>query len=286
MVSIHGNAERKLFPGYCLERVIEILDRPVPTGNRTRHRPARVLVVGHQAEQVDRFRQRFNVVGSAPVRVNPLGEPTRTGEAGRIRNRGDCQLQPGLVQRVGRDLNDGRQQIAVCPVNVLEVKLKPGIPVQLALPDHGLVHDRLGIGVGRQHMKTLLVEHGKNGHHRYLVFAGPLEYRRIGSSGDQSVLIHLVPGGHQKIDLPRVRQKRANRIGPAGQIKERDRLRMQQTSRGARAEAEVFSWFSASNVFLESAGRRYAVALPSKCASISSSVFPLVSGRKKTMVMK
>ena len=29
-----------------------------------------------------------------------------------------------------------------------------------------------------------------------------------------------------------------------------------------------------------------AVALPSKCASISSSVLPLVSGRKKATVMK
>ena len=79
--------------------------------------------------------------------------------------------------------------------------------MQLALANHRLVHDGLGSGVHRQGVETLLVEHGKNGHERHLIVVSPLEHDWIGRTSHQAVLIHLIPGGHQHIDLRGVCQE-------------------------------------------------------------------------------
>ena len=102
VIAVEWNAQRKFLLRNDFECVIEVVDRPLPAGDGTRHRPARVLVVGHQAEQVDGFGQLGDVVSTAPVGVDPLGEAALTRRvAGRVGNGGDAELQAGLVQRVG-----------------------------------------------------------------------------------------------------------------------------------------------------------------------------------------
>jgi hypothetical protein len=180
-----------------------------------------VLIVGHQAKQVDVFRDGRDVVCAAPVCVNPFREPARAGEAGSIGHRGDGQLQTGFVQRFGGGFYHVGQSVAVDPIDILEIELESGVAVQFAFADHRLVHLRLRDGIPCEQVELLLVEERNDRHDRHLFLLRSFEHHGIGSAGDQTVLVYSVPRGHQQIDLRRMRQEGTNGVWTAGHVEKR-----------------------------------------------------------------
>src|SRR5690349_22563307 len=74
VIPVQGNSKRELLRRHDFQRVIQIGNGPVPSGHRTGDSPRSVLVIGHQAEKIYRFRYRPQIISSAPVPVNPRGE--------------------------------------------------------------------------------------------------------------------------------------------------------------------------------------------------------------------
>ena len=58
----------------------------------------------------------------------------------------------------------------------------------------------------------------------------------FGRAGHQAVLIHVVPGGHQQIDLGGVREKRADRLRLVGHVEERGRRGAQSRARNKQED--------------------------------------------------
>ena len=72
VISVDRNSHREFFFGDELQCVLDILNRPRIARDRPRHSPARVLVVGHEADQIGTLRQGFQIEGASPVRVQPV----------------------------------------------------------------------------------------------------------------------------------------------------------------------------------------------------------------------
>lgn len=73
-------------------------------------------------------------------------------------------------------------------------------------------------------MELFLVENGDDGHDREIFVMGALEDGGIGSAGDQAVLVDLIPGRDEQIDLRRVSEEGANGVGIISHVKEGDGL--------------------------------------------------------------
>src|SRR5579883_428792 len=168
VIPIKRNPKRELLFRDHLQRVIQIFHRPAPSAHRTRRRPARVLVIGHQANQVYRFRQRLQIVSSAPVRINPCRKRTLPRRPRSIRHRRNRELQPLPMQCLRRFCNNVAQRVPVRPRDVFKIKLKAGVAVLFAdsnqLPDHMVPRSR-----GRnQPMKRRLLKTAAGSNRHYL----------------------------------------------------------------------------------------------------------------------
>jgi len=129
-------------------------------------------------------------------------------------------LQTGLVHGFSRSLHQRRQDVAVGPVDVLEVNLESGVAVEPGLADHGLVEFGLGDGIGGQSVKFLLVVEADQGHHRQLFVVRSFQHGWIGSAGNQPILVHRIPGGYQQVDLRGVRLEGATRVRTVEHVEE------------------------------------------------------------------
>src|ERR1035441_6555016 len=89
VIAVEWNAQRKLLLWHCFKSVVEIVDGPLPASDRSGHGPSCVLIVGHQADQVDVFGDGGDVVCAAPVSVNPLGKCALPRIARSIRHRSE-----------------------------------------------------------------------------------------------------------------------------------------------------------------------------------------------------
>src|SRR5581483_12515570 len=105
---------------------------PTPSGNRAGSSPARVLVVGHQANQIDRLSKGFQVISAAPVLVEPRRKSGFARCSGRVRHGRDRDLQVLLMKGGGRLSDHCGQRIAVSPVDVLKIKLKAFVAILFA----------------------------------------------------------------------------------------------------------------------------------------------------------
>ena len=113
MITVKRDAKREFFLGDDLEGVIEIIDGPIPSCDRAGHRPAGVLIVGHEADKVDGFGDGADVVGATPVCVDPLGKATGARIAGSVGDGGDGELQADLVESFCGNLNEFCELVAM-----------------------------------------------------------------------------------------------------------------------------------------------------------------------------
>ena len=199
--------------------------------DRTGRGPARVLVVGHQADQVGVFAQRRQVVGTAPVLPHPLGELALASMPRCVGHHGDGQLQPVLVQRLGGLLGHQRVGVAIGPGNALEVELEAGVAVLLGLLQHRLDHVLLGRFVVQQVVKALATGgHRDDRHHRQLVLLGQLQHVCVRRTVDQAFAVDAVPGRHQQADLVDMGDHRVDRLLRVHHVEQRRRLGMRRTA--------------------------------------------------------
>lgn len=180
-----------------------------------------MLVVSHQANEIDSWSKRFQIIGALPVFIEPRIETCFARRARSVRHRSDADLQILRVQSAGRFLNHGRKQIAVGPVDIFKVELKTGVAVLFARVDEFGKHLAIGGLIGEELVNVGLNESGTadDGHYRNVMLARSIEYERIGAAGDEALGVDQIPCRDEDIDLVGMSEKGADGIGIAGHVK-------------------------------------------------------------------
>src|SRR6202044_3174071 len=99
--------------------------------------PASVLIVGHQADEVDSIPESFQVVASPPLLKHPCAEGSLARMSGRVGNNVDLNLQVLLVEGVSDFLYERGEAIAIGPHDIFDVEICAVVAVLFALAKEG-----------------------------------------------------------------------------------------------------------------------------------------------------
>ncbi len=203
--------------------VLEVRYGPLMAGDGAGRRVARVLVVSHEAQEIDSGADAFEVVSRAPIGEDPLGKAAFAGVSGRVRHGGDGKLQPGFMHGLRGFGDQNGEGIAVGLDDVFEIELKADIALLPRFGGDGGNHFPAGGGVRNQLVEVVLIETGihDNRHHGDAEAPGRIHHLRIRAAGNASGGVHVVPGWDEDIDLAGVLQKRCDAVGVGGQVEKR-----------------------------------------------------------------
>jgi hypothetical protein len=131
VISVERDAEGELIFLHRLQGVVEIFIGPDPAADGAGRRPVGVLVVCHEAEQIDGLAEGFEVKDTTPVGEDPFAEWRVAGVAGGIGDDRDLKLKMLLVKGVGDSFDRGGERVTIGPTDVLEVELEAVVAIFL-----------------------------------------------------------------------------------------------------------------------------------------------------------
>ena len=105
------------------------------------------------------------------------------------------------MQRLGRTRDHRGEPVAVEIIEMFEIDLEADVAVQPCLAEQSIVHALLCFIIAGQVVELGFAEERDDGHDRQALALCTGENRRVRRARDQPVLIHVVPGRHQYIDL-------------------------------------------------------------------------------------
>src|SRR5207248_281087 len=195
--------------------MVEILDRPVPSGNRAGHSPHSVLVVGHQTKKIHGLRYGFKVVSAPPILVDPGREPGFPWMSRRVGDRRDGKLEIFLVKPDRRFAHKIRECVAVGPADVFEVQLEADVAILFARADQGRNGLLPRLSIREKLVNFFLCESAvhNQGHYRNVVLARNFQHLWVWPAGNQAARVHGIPVGREYVDFIRMRQERPYGLG-------------------------------------------------------------------------
>ncbi len=123
------------------------------------------------------------------------------------------------VERIGRAAHYGGEKVAVPGGDVLEIELDAGVAIRFALAQKARDHPVLRRCVPEQLVVVLLVHERENGDDLDMRRARRLEHMPVRPARDRALRRHVVPGGHQDVDLVLVLVEGADGGGVVSKVK-------------------------------------------------------------------